>query len=60
MKKYLFSHQDGIEYSYDELDSFIQPYFKLLLEKGWKIRSYYVKKILTRQSRSPTHKIFYF
>lgn len=37
-------YQEGLEYSYDELDSFIQPYFKPLLEKGWKIISYYVKK----------------
>lgn len=37
-------YQNEVEYSYDELDSFIQPYFKPLLEKGWKVRSYYVKK----------------
>lgn len=37
-------YQEGLEYSYDELDSFIQPYFKPLLEKYWKIKSYYVKK----------------
>ncbi len=37
-------YQNGMEFSYEELDTFIQPYFKPLLEKGWKIKSYVVKK----------------
>ena len=37
-------YQEGIEFSFDELDPIIQPYFKPLLQKGWKIKSYIVRK----------------
>jgi len=39
-------YQEGFEYSYDEIDSFMQPYFKPLVEKGWKIKSYHVEKLI--------------
>lgn len=37
-------YQNGMEYSIDELDPEIQVYLKPLVEKGWKIKSYLVKK----------------
>ncbi|MFX0070675.1 MAG: helix-turn-helix domain-containing protein [Candidatus Hermodarchaeota archaeon] len=47
-KKYLdqlqFVYQNGIIYEYKDLDPFIQPYIKPLLDMGWKIVSYYKKR----------------
>ncbi len=37
-------YQEGMEYTLDEVDDLIQPYLKPLVEKGWKITSYLVKK----------------
>jgi predicted DNA-binding transcriptional regulator len=36
--------QEGMEVPYEEIDSFIKPYFKPLLKKGWKIKSYIIRK----------------
>ncbi|MFX1392059.1 MAG: helix-turn-helix domain-containing protein [Promethearchaeota archaeon] len=36
-------YQEGMQFTFDELDQFIQPYFKPLLKKGWKIKSYVVR-----------------
>ncbi|MBN1214319.1 MAG: hypothetical protein JXA99_02645 [Candidatus Lokiarchaeota archaeon] len=35
---------EGMEFSYDEIDISLQPYLKPLLEKGWKIKSYFERK----------------
>ena len=37
-------YQEGMEYLLEELDDFIQPYLRPLVEKGWKITSYLIKK----------------
>ena len=37
-------YYQGLAYSVDEFDSFIQPYLKPLIEQGWKVRSYNAKK----------------
>jgi predicted transcriptional regulator len=34
----------GLEYTLDDIDKSMQPYLKPLLEKGWKISSYYLKE----------------
>ncbi len=39
-------YHSGIEFSYDELDPFIKPYLKSLLEKNWRLKSYIVRKDL--------------
>ncbi|MBY9006143.1 MAG: hypothetical protein KGD63_05250 [Candidatus Lokiarchaeota archaeon] len=35
---------EGMEFSYDEIDLIIKPYLKPLIEKGWKIKSYFERK----------------
>ncbi|MFW9988434.1 MAG: helix-turn-helix domain-containing protein [Candidatus Odinarchaeota archaeon] len=37
-------YQNGMEYSIEELDDEIQIYLLPLIEKGWKVKSYLVKK----------------
>jgi len=37
-------YQDGMEYLIEEIDELIQPYLKSLVDKGWRITSYLVKK----------------
>jgi len=37
-------YQEGMEYVLEELDELIQPYLGPLVEKGWRITSYLIKK----------------
>ena len=37
-------YQEGMEFTFDEISPIIQPYFKPLLQKGWKIKSYIFRK----------------
>ena len=37
-------YQEGMEFAFDEINPIIQPYFKPLLQQGWKIKSYIVRK----------------
>ncbi len=37
-------YQEGMEYYIEELDELIQPYLRPLVEKGWRITSYLIKK----------------
>jgi len=49
IKKYYINdlqsvYQEGMEIAFDEISPIIQPYFNPLLQKGWKIKSYIVRK----------------
>lgn len=37
-------YSNGIELKYEDIDDFIKPYFKPLMDKGWKVKSLIVRK----------------
>lgn len=37
-------YSDGIELKFDDLDEFIKPYFKPLMDNGWKVKSFIMRR----------------